>query len=80
MSIGHLEARLLACVELGLSGGGGNLSGAEEYRSYLGAYAKRLAEEAFVDKAEELMTELAGKERTRLSVAPLSRAHDVGQN
>lgn len=52
MSLGHLEARMLACLELGAMSG--------EFRGYLNAYAKRLGDEGFRAKAEELVKELAG--------------------
>ncbi|KAL7412023.1 WD40-repeat-containing domain protein [Mrakia frigida] len=52
MSLGHLEGRMLACLELGAMSG--------EYRGYLNAYAKRLGDEGFRAKAEELVKDLAG--------------------
>lgn len=52
MSLGHLEARMHACIELGANAG--------EYRVYLHAYAQRLGEEGYRSKAEDLIRELAG--------------------
>ena len=52
MSLGHLETRMLACLELGAMSG--------EFRGYLNVYAKRLGDEGFRAKAEELVKELAG--------------------
>ena len=51
LSLGHLESRLQSASVLG---------SLPEYRSFLGLYAKKLGEEAFKGKAEELCKELIG--------------------
>lgn len=52
MTLGHLEARMWACLALE--------AGGNEFKMYLGMYAKKLGEESFRGKAEELIKELAG--------------------
>ena len=51
VSLGHLEVRMKAAAAL---------DSPTEYRTFLTAYAKRLAEEGFRGKAEELVKELLG--------------------
>ncbi|KAL7009531.1 HIR complex subunit [Cystobasidiomycetes sp. EMM_F5] len=51
LTLGHLEARMHAAIVL---------DSLMEYKSFLGQYAKKLAEEAFRGKAEELCKELLG--------------------
>ena len=51
LTLGHLESRMNAAAMLDSLG---------EYRVYLQVYAKKLAEEAFRGKAEELVRELLG--------------------
>jgi protein HIRA/HIR1 len=53
MTLSHLETRMLACLVLETTG--------QEYKMFLGLYAKKLGEEGFRSKAEELVRELAGK-------------------
>lgn len=51
VSLGHMEIRMKGAVALESAG---------EYRGFLSAYAKKLAEEGFRNKAEELIKELLG--------------------
>ncbi|CED85461.1 Histone transcription regulator HIRA, WD repeat superfamily [Phaffia rhodozyma] len=51
ITLGHLESRLHASQALGVP--------VDEYASYLGTYAKRLAEQGNVEKVEELLEDLA---------------------
>ena len=51
VSLAHLEVRMKAAIRLDSPG---------EYKQFLTAYAKRLAEEGFRGKAEELVKELLG--------------------
>lgn len=51
MSLAHLEVRMKAAV---------TLDSPTEYRTFLVAYAKKLAEESIRNKAEELLKELMG--------------------
>ncbi|ORY52826.1 WD40-repeat-containing domain protein [Leucosporidium creatinivorum] len=51
MSLAHLEVRMKAAV---------TLDSPAEYRTFLVAYAKKLAEESIRNKAEELLRELMG--------------------
>lgn len=51
MSLGHLESRMAAAIAL---------DSITEYRVFLSLYAKKLAEEAFRGKAEELIKDLLG--------------------
>ncbi|KAK4701977.1 protein HIRA/HIR1, partial [Phenoliferia sp. Uapishka_3] len=51
ISLGHLEVRMKAAIAL---------DSPAEYRAFLNAYAKRLGEEGFRGKAEELIKELLG--------------------
>lgn len=51
LTLGHLENRMNAAIAL---------DSLAEYRMFLALYAKRLAEEAFRGKAEELIKELLG--------------------
>lgn len=52
LSLGHLEARLQACVALGAAG--------DEYRRFLRAYAEKIAAEGYRAKGEELIRDLVG--------------------
>lgn len=58
LTLAHLESRMLACVELGVS--------EKEYKNNLSLYVRRLGEEGFRGKAEELVKELAGEVTTQL--------------
>jgi len=51
LTLGHLESRMNAAIAL---------DSLPEYKMFLTTYAKRLAEEAFRGKAEELIKELIG--------------------
>lgn len=51
LTLGHLESRMNAAIAL---------ESLAEYRMFLALYAKRLAEEAFRGKAEELIKDLIG--------------------
>lgn len=51
LSLGHLEVRMKAAI---------TLDSAQEYKAFLLAYAKKLAEEGFRNKAEELVRNLLG--------------------
>jgi protein HIRA/HIR1 len=51
LTLGHLEARMNAAIAL---------DSLSEYKMFLNLYAKRLADEAFRGKAEELIRDLMG--------------------
>lgn len=51
LTLGHLETRMYACVLL---------DSPAEYKAFLSLYAKKLAEEGYKGKAEELIRELHG--------------------
>lgn len=51
VSLGHLEAKMVAAIAL---------DSAVEYRAFLAVYAKRLADEGIRNKAEELVRDLMG--------------------
>ena len=58
LTLGHLESRMTAAVLL---------DSLIEYKTFLSLYAKKLAEEAFRGKAEELVKELLGPVYYRVS-------------
>lgn len=51
MTLGHLEIRMRAAILL---------DSAAEYKSFLLMYAKKIAEEGYKSKGEELVRELYG--------------------